>query len=172
MAYVDTNVIVAAYSPRDPLHQAAKSFLSRQQPRKVVSALSFAELSAVLARVRPELQLPEPVQKEPLKRRVRAAVEYIFRDSGLTLASQVGTSVIHVGGSTVHIAMEYSKAASEAYRLRLKTLDLLHLAHASLISQLEFELDLFVTADRDILDAASQIEDSLGLRTANPKDLG
>jgi len=171
MAYVDTNVLVAAYSPKDPLHPSAKSFLSKQQPRKVVSALSFAELSAVLSRVRPELQLPEPVQKEPFKRRVRAAVEYIFKDAGLNLASQVGTSIIHVGERTVPIPMEYSKAASEAHRLRLKALDLLHLAYASLISRLEFKLDLFVTTDQDILDAASEIEESLGLRTRHPRDL-
>jgi len=67
--------------------------------------------------------------------------------------------------------MEYSKAASEAYRLRLKALDLLHLAYAGLISRLEFKLDLFVTADQDILDTASEIEESLGLRTMHPKDL-
>src|SRR5437016_6892388 len=106
MAYVDTNVLVAAYSPRDPLYQSARSFLSEQQPRKIVSALSFAELTAVLARVRPELQLPEPVQKEPFKRRIRAAVEYIFKDAGLTLASQVGTSIIHVGERTVPIPID------------------------------------------------------------------
>jgi len=171
MAYVDTNVLVAAYSPRDPLYQSARSFLSEKQPRKIVSALSFAELTAVLARVRPELQLPEPVQKEPFKRRIRAAVEYIFKDAGLTLASQVGTSIIHVGERTVPIPMEYSRAASEAHKLRLKALDLLHLAYASLISRLEFKLDLFVTADQDILDRTSQIEEALGLRTMHPKNL-
>lgn len=67
--------------------------------------------------------------------------------------------------------MEYSKAASEAYKLRLKALDLLHLAYASLISRLEFKLELFVTADQDILDATSEIEGSLRLRTVHPKDL-
>ena len=170
MAYVDTNVLVAGYSPKDPLHPAAKSFLSKQQPRKVVSALTFEELSSVLARIRPELQLPEPVQKEPFKRRVRAAVEYIFKDAGLNLASQVGTSVIQVGGRTVVIPMEYSKAASEAHRLRLKPLDMLHLAYASLISRLEFKLDTFVTGDQDILGATAEIQDSLGLRATHPKN--
>jgi predicted nucleic acid-binding protein len=152
------------------MHSAAKSFLSRQQPRKVVSALTFEELSAVLARIRPGLQLPEPLQKEPFKRRVRAAVEYIFKDSGLNLASQVGTSIIHVGERTVSIPMEYSKAASEAHRLKLKALDLLHLAYASLINRLEFKLDFFVTGDGDILDAAREIQDSLGLRAVDPKN--
>ena len=128
-------------------------------------------LTAVLARVRPELQLPEPVQKEPFKRRIRAAVEYIFKDAGLTLASQVGTSIIRVGERTVPIPMEYSRAASEAHKLRLKALDLLHLAYASFISRLEFKLDLFVTADQDILDRTSQIEEALGLRTMHPKNL-
>jgi len=153
------------------LYHAARSFLSKQQPRKIVSALSFAELSAVLARVRPEIQLSEPAQNEPFKRRIRAAVGYIFKDGGLTLASHVGVSTIHVGGRTAPIPMEYPKAASEAYRLRLKALDLLHLAYASLISRLEFKLDLFVTADQDILDAASEIEESLGLKTTHPKDI-
>jgi predicted nucleic acid-binding protein len=153
------------------LHPAARSFLSERQPRKVVSALSFAELTAVLSRIRPELQLPEPVQKEPLKRRIRAAVEYIFKDAGLTLASQVGSSILQIGGRTVMIPLEYSKAASEAYRLQLKALDLLHLAYANLISRLEFKLDLFVTGDQDILDHAGRIEESLGLRAAHPKDL-
>src|SRR5207245_9482844 len=84
----DTNILVAAYSPKDPLYHAARSFLSEQQPRKIVSALSFAELTAVLARVRPELQLPEPLQKEPFKRSIRAAVAYIFKDASLHLATQ------------------------------------------------------------------------------------
>jgi hypothetical protein len=106
-----------------------------------------------------------------LKRRIRAAVEYIFNDSGLTLASQVGTSILQIGGRTVTIPLEYSKAASEAYRLQLKTLDLLHLAYASLISRLEFKLDLFVTGDQDILDRSGRIEESLGLRTVHPRDV-
>jgi hypothetical protein len=67
--------------------------------------------------------------------------------------------------------MEYSRAASEAHNLQLKALDLLHLAYASLISHLEFKLDLFVTADQDILDRNSKIQESLGLRTVHPKDL-
>jgi predicted nucleic acid-binding protein len=171
MAYVDTNVLVAAYSPKDPVYNDARSFLSERQPKKIVSALSFAELTAVLARIRPELQLPEPVQKEPFKRRIRAAVEYIFRDADLTLASQAGTSIIRVGKRTVHVPMEYSRAASAAHNLQLKTLDMLHLAYASLISRLEFKLDLFVTADQDILDRTNKIEESLGLTAKHPKDL-
>ena len=98
-------------------------------------------------------------------------MEYIFKDADLTLASQVGTSIIHVGERTVQVPMEYSRAAYAAHNLQLKALDLLHLAYASLISRLEFKLDLFVTADQDILDRASKIEESLGLTTRHPKDL-
>lgn len=170
MAYVDTNVLVAAYAPKDPLHLAAKSFLSKRQPRKVASALTFEELSAVLARMKPELQLPEPIQMEPLNRRIRVAVEYIFKDAGLNLASHVGNSVIRVGDRTVPVPMEYSKAASEAHKLKLKALDLLHLAYASLIDRLEFKLDRFVTGDQDILNATSEIRDSLGLTATHPRN--
>jgi len=45
------------------------------------------------------------------------------------------------------------------------------IAGASLISRLEFKLDLFVTADQDLLDRTSQIEEALGLRTMHPTNL-
>lgn len=136
----------------------------------MVSALTFEELSAVLARMKPELLLPHPVQAEPLKRRVRAAVEYIFQDSGLNLASQVGTSTLRLGGRRVSISMEYSKAAAEAHKLGLKALDLLHLAQAHLIGQLEYSLDLFVTGDQEILSKAREIQEALDLRAVHPSD--
>lgn len=98
------------------------------------------------------------------------AAVYIFRDADLTLASRVGTSMLRVGARWISVPMEYSKAASEAPRLKLKALDLLHLAQASLISKLEFKLDLFVTADRDILDRTNEIQQYLGLRARHPQE--
>ncbi|MBO0888238.1 PIN domain-containing protein [Candidatus Bathyarchaeota archaeon] len=169
MAYVDTSVLIAAYQPKDQLHQVSKTFLSKRQT-KIVSALTFVELSSVLARIKPELELPDPIRKEPLKRRIRAAVEYIIRDASVILAS-TGSSTMNIGERRVTIPMEYSKAASEAYRLKLRTLDMLHLAYAHLIGRLEFKLDFFVTGDQDILDAKAEIRDSLGLTATHPKEV-
>jgi hypothetical protein len=66
--------------------------------------------------------------------------------------------------------MEYSKAAHEAASLKLKALDLLHLAYAHLISSLEFKLDLFITGDQDILNKAQQVQQTLGLRPTHPTE--
>jgi len=169
MAYVDTNVLVAAYSPTDPMPRDSKTWLSRTST-KVVSVLTFLELSAVLARMDQALGLPDQLQGETSKRRIRAAVEYIFRDSGVTIASHVGASTTSIGGRRISVPMEYSKAASEAHRLRLKTLDLMHLAQAFLISRLQQKLDRFVTGDRDIIDISQDILESFDLRVLRPND--
>ena len=55
MAYLDTSVLVAAYQPKDQLHQASKAFLSKRLT-KIASALTFVELSSAPARIKPELE--------------------------------------------------------------------------------------------------------------------
>ena len=65
--------------------------------------------------------------------------------------------------------MEYSKAANTAHVLGLKTLDMLHLAYAHLISKLEFRLDSFITGDGEILSKAPEIQHELGLTVEHPR---
>jgi hypothetical protein len=53
--------------------------------------------------------------------------------------------------------MEYTTAAALAPKLKLRSLDLLHLAYASLISRLEFSISSFVTGDETILGKTDEI---------------
>jgi len=51
LAYVDTGVLIAAYAPKDPLRSAARKFLGKNRASRIVSSLTFEELSSVLSRV-------------------------------------------------------------------------------------------------------------------------
>jgi len=59
LAYVDTDVLIAAYAPKDPLRSAAKAFLAKSRAPRIISPLTFAELSSVLSRVEESLELKQ-----------------------------------------------------------------------------------------------------------------
>jgi len=56
LAYVDTGVLIAAYAPKDPLRSAARKFLGKNRASRIVSSLTFEELSSVLSRVGENLE--------------------------------------------------------------------------------------------------------------------
>jgi len=170
LAYVDTGVLIAAYASKDPLRSAAKAFLAKSRAPRIISPLTFAELSSVLSRVEESLELPTVLREEPAPRRIRALAEYMLRDCRLTIASQVGSSKLRLGGRSVTVPMEYTIAAALAPNLKLRSLDLLHLAYASLISQLEFSISSFVTGDEAILGKTDEVRKSLNITATHPKD--
>jgi predicted nucleic acid-binding protein len=171
LAYVDTSVLVAAYTPEDQLHDASRSFLKKARTSKIISPLSFEELSAVLSRTEQNLELPASLLSEPLARRIRAVVEYIIRDSDLTLASGFGASRVNVGGRRVSIPVEYWQAARLAPVLRMRALDLLHLACARLIDRLQVTVKVFVTGDKGILSKSAEIEQSVQVQVKHPEEM-
>ncbi len=96
--------------------------------------------------------------------------EYMIRDSRLTLASELGSARIRVGNRSVVIPLEYSKAASLASLLRLRALDLPHLAYAHLIGRLQFTVNTFVTGDGGIISRAAEIHKSLEIVVKHPAE--
>ncbi len=170
MAYVDTSVLVARLAPSDPIHAHSKNFLANARAPKVISPLTFEELSSVLARRERELEIPPFLQKEPLPRRIRALVEYVVQDSELILASELGSSRIRIGRRSATMPLEYSKAASLAPLLKLRALDLLHLAYAHLLDRLQINIKAFVTGDDGIISKTAEIKKSLDITVMHPRD--
>ncbi|TMI67588.1 type II toxin-antitoxin system VapC family toxin [Candidatus Bathyarchaeota archaeon] len=170
MAYVDTNVLIAAYTSKDPMRKPAKAFLASTTTPTFVSPLTFTEIVSVVARNDHLLETPLFLKEESSTRRVRALAEYIIRDSGVSMASPQGSSRTRIGGRSVVIPIEYSRAASLAAVLKLRTLDLLHLAYAYIIGRIEYSLTSFVTGDALIASRAKQIHQLLGLDVKHPAD--
>jgi predicted nucleic acid-binding protein len=127
-------------------------------------------LSSVLAQTSDDLELPATLAKEPASRRIRAAIEYMVRSSSLTLASGPGLSRLRVGGRSVSVPLEYWQAARLASALKLRSLDLLHLAYAHLINRLEFNIKTFVTGDEDIISRADAVQKSIEIAVKRPAD--
>jgi predicted nucleic acid-binding protein len=131
MIYLDTNVIVSCVDERDPNHDRARGLLSRLKGEKVVSKLTLVELTAVFSMA----SLQEPI---PLA---------LF-------------SIKSVGAKIVNVDFEEAlkRALSYAVELRLRALDLLHVAISKTI-----ECRGFATLDEDIVKRARDIGERLGI---------
>ena len=167
-AYVDTGVIIAKYLPGDPYHDRSISFLASATRRKIVSPLTLVELMAVTSRHIETLQVPEKVLQEPPRKRTRGIVEFFLRDSNLTPVAIQMHARIKAAGSIMTIPLEYVRTIRLAHSLKLRTLDLMHLAYAENIRSSGEELDTFVTNDRDILKKSDEIEKLLEIRPEEP----
>jgi predicted nucleic acid-binding protein len=131
MIYLDTNVIVSCVDERDPNHDRALGLLSGLKGEKVVSKLTLVELAAVFSMA--SLQEPIPLALFSIK--------------------SVGAKIVDVDFEEV-----LKRALSYAVELRLRTLDLLHVAISKTI-----ECRGFATLDEDIVKRARDIGERLGI---------
>jgi len=167
MSYVDTNVILAKYFPGDKVQIQASLFLETRQ-RKIVSPITVIELAAVISRLDVELKAPKELLDERPKRRIRALVEFMIRDSDLVLAGLSIQTKVKLGKTVATIPIEYHSSLRLAHALKLKTLDLLHLSYADLLKRSGYELENFVTYDQDVLAKSKEIKEETGIQVKEP----
>jgi len=168
MEYVDTNVILAKYFPEDKLHQMAVGYLEQSAIRKLISPISLVELMAVLSRVDPALRAPDELLRETPRRRVRALLEFLIRDSHLKVASVPARAKLRAGGIPFSAPIEYLTCIRLAHALKLKTLDLLHIAYASNLRKWGYDIKTFVTLDQDIIGRAQEIQQETEIEVEEP----
>jgi predicted nucleic acid-binding protein len=168
MSYVDTNVILAKYTPKDKLSNRATAFLEEGRSRKIISPVSVVELAAIISRLETDIQAPEELLREPPRRRIRAFVDFMVKDCGLFVASVPTQVRIKIAGSVLSVPIEYQSCLLWAYALKLKTLDLAHLAYADVLRKWGHDIDTFVTFDGDILEKSSQIKTELDIEVKEP----
>ncbi len=116
------------------------------------------------------MDVPEFIDEESGARKVRALTEYFVRFLGLRMESLSLTARLNVANSIVAMPIEYSEALKRAAALKLKTLDLLHLAYAGLLNSLRVRVERFVTTDLDILAGSKIIAEQFGFNALHPED--
>ncbi len=136
MIYVDTNVLISYINIKDPLHEKAVKVISENR-NLVTSIITQVELYSVFSRTMEISDLE-----------LEALVEYTFEKTGTILRD-------------LSLEEVFSNAVIYANRLKLRTLDLLHVVAAYVLG-----CKSFFTFDKNILSRAKIIEDSLGLRIA------
>ena len=167
MSYVDTNVILAKYFPGDRVQPQASLFLETR-PRKTISPITVIELAAVISRLDVELKASKELLDEKPKRRIRALVEFMIRDSDLVVASVSVQTKVKLGKTVTTIPIEYHSSLGLAHALKLKTLDLLPISYADLLKRSGYELENFVTYDQDVLSKSKEIKEETGIEVKEP----
>lgn len=130
--YIDTNVIIAFINNRDSNHARALKIFNYRN-RKVTSMIAVLELKSVLSRTT-KLSFDE----------IEAFVDYL---------PEINVEVPEVDANKI---IRY--ATDIAVRIRMKTLDLLHISASMIIGA-----DAFITFDREFIEKEKEIE-IIGLR--------
>lgn len=124
--YIDTNVIISFLNSRDANHARALKIFNREDKR-VTSQVAVLELKSVLSRTT-NLCLDE----------IEAFVDYLPE--------------INVETSGVDMNKIISNAIEIAVKIRMKTLDLLHISASMIIGA-----DTFITFDREFVEKEKEI---------------
>jgi predicted nucleic acid-binding protein len=158
LIYVDTSVIVAALDPTDPRREKARKALELHD-NKVVSELVIAELASMLARQRRVLvSIRDKLGVDDHMASI-AIILYILKRFNLKYTSVRGFSTTLFG--KIYNPMAYAIEPTE--KLRLKTLDLLHLAYIKAIREQGLWIHALLTADTDFKDIEKDLQESLGV---------
>ena len=129
--YLDTNIVIANIDEKDPNHNNVVKQLGGISGRRLVSRLTLVELATVYTRA----DLENPV----------ALAMYSVEKAGASIARVDFNEVLE-------------KAVSHAERLRLRTLDLLHVVASSILG-----CKVFFTIDTDIINKSEKIKEELDI---------
>jgi len=91
-----------------------------------------------------------------------------MEDCNLRLLSKTYLTTFYFRDQKVRIPLEYRMSILLAEKLKLRALDLLHIAYASI---LEEKKRIFVTEDNEILSKRNIIRKLTGLEIKHPKDV-
>ena len=162
--YVDTNVIIARYKPNDPLYQYAEKLLVRDDLSFYISQLTIVELCAVLSRIIDEIDVGDqtPINLDTL-------ISFIIEDCKLKITAETYSTVMKIAGQEIRIPVEYYVAYRNAERLKLRTLDLLHLAHVTTLKK-AYGIQTFITGDEELIEKAEVIKEALNVNIVHPKE--
>lgn len=161
--YLDTNVIVARYKPADPLYQDVNELFSGGFGF-FISPITLFELYSVISRIRPNLVLPQEARHAS----IATIVRFMIEDCGLKPAFKTLLASSYLLGERVRSPLEYWLTMMLAEKLRLRVLDLLHIAYAAMLRD---KVKVFVTGDDEILEQADAIEKAVELKVKHPKEL-
>jgi predicted nucleic acid-binding protein len=158
MIYVDTSVVITALDPTDPRRDKARKILESYKD-KIVSELVIAELASVLSKRYEVLSYIK--NKLGISDRVAfmAVILYILKRFNLKHVKVDEFSTTPLG--RFYEPIRYTIELAE--ELRLKTLDLLHLAYIKTMKEQGIWIQSLLTADTDFKNNEENIKRILGI---------
>jgi predicted nucleic acid-binding protein len=154
VAYLDTNVLLSHYFAEDPNHLNVARLMETLRRRGMrVSLLTLVELYAYISRRIGALKLPPHYARLSQEEKVAAVATHVLKHAGAQPVDNTPADLLQ-------------KAMRLAHVLKLKTLDLLHIAYALHLAERGL-IHTFTTLDREIAERRDAIE-RLGLRLLTP----
>jgi len=163
MSYLDTSVIIAYCIERDPQHNKAVKIIEKlkETSKFYASTLTLVELYSWLSRNIQKYKLPPGIEEIlDYESKLRLTIPYCLQILSTAIFSDE-TKLTSIGN--LKLFYKFSEAINLAAKLKLKTLDLLHITYASQLAE-EGYVNFFVTFDSDILDKKETIQESTGIK--------
>lgn len=165
VVYIDTSVIVAAIDRGDGRNKEAEKFLLREK-EKVISPLVLTEIFSVVSRNSDRLSdmligLDVEIDEEDLPAII---ARLSVKKYGLKLLYSFDKEFTIFGEVSAEIKLAFTLAP----KLKLRTLDLLHLSNAWNFKLNGYGVDEFATFDGRILGKADRIEELTNIRVFEP----
>jgi len=169
MSYLDTNVIIAYCINGDPQHNKAVNIVEklRQNTNKFyASTLTLVELYSLVSRNIQKYKLPPGIEELTNHRsKLRATIIYFLKLLSLHIVSDEG-KLISIDLDHLKLFCKFSDAINLATKLKLKTLDLLHLAYARQLA-VKGLVKFFITFDSQILENKETILKDVGIEVVD-----
>ena len=166
MAYIDTSVLLSYYFTDDVNHDLAVGVveeLRRERRGLYVSPLTVVELFSAVSRRLPELRVPPQLRYLDEGARVRVLVKHILRALDPVVVGDELRAEPFDGVEFFHV---FAKAVGYSHVLKLRTLDLVHIAYALRLVERGL-VDTVVSLDRELL-SKEQLLRSIGLGVVVP----
>ena len=136
MEYIDTNILILYIDKNDPKHSMVEQ-LFKEYSNKIISELNIIEMKSVLSR------------SNLMEEQMYALIDYLLIKSDIKI-------------KPIDINESIMKGNEVVNNLKLKTLDLLHIATAILV-----KADKFITFDKDFVNKKNLIE-NYSIEIINP----
>jgi predicted nucleic acid-binding protein len=162
MAYVDTNVLISYYFDEEELHEVSTrifNMLKTMRKKVYVSPLTLVELYSVMARSLSKHRLPPHYTVLDEKGKIQVLVKDVLEYSKPILVDDESKLELLDRSSVFHM---YKKAIDYVATLKLKSLDLMHVAYAIELAKRGL-VDTFITLDRELI-SRRQVLEGLGLK--------
>jgi predicted nucleic acid-binding protein len=160
LVYLDTNVILARYTPDEPYFEPAKKLLGKIENGRLAAVTSVLTLVEVVCTTSRAYERYNRKAKTLGREAVAGAfLRRLLNFKKLELIP-IGGEVSFAAGKN-HFALPalFALALEIGSKTGVKTLDTLHLASASIASRIYGQkLDYFITLDEDILKRSETVE--------------
>jgi len=162
-------VIVSRYLRNDPFRKKSEKFFSKKSDSLYITALSLAEMHSVFSRVDDQIEGPKGA-KIQMPDALSTLVAFAVKHCNLTLVSVPYAVPVSIGNLDVRASVEQAISYSLAPKLKLRTLDLLHLALCYVL-RMQGKLDTFITIDGDIHSTKEIIKQESGVKVRHLNDV-